>query len=212
METILKDLTCYKVVHFNDDKKIELRFLDEENNEIYKVAYNKQKYSDGNYIDDPETAAKAEALLEEETGFDWNHIDGFEGEVRDIYFYGDFSKLHHVEMVEKFKKEQAGELFDTTIKEVKIDNFGIHILYDWDGDTYKSNMSYGDYENNGGKMLFLVDPSKKARQKKAFEDKYGVPVELAESLVGKSIKVEVISKANGKILYGEIKKPKWGKK
>lgn len=60
METILKDLTCYKVVHFNDDKKIELRFLDEENNEIYKVAYNKQKYSDGNYIDDPETAAKAE--------------------------------------------------------------------------------------------------------------------------------------------------------
>lgn len=212
METILKDLTCYKVVHFNDDKKIELRFLDEENNEIYKVAYNKQKYSDGNYIDDPETAAKAEALLEEETGFDWNHIDGFEGEVRDIYFYGGFSKLHHVEMVEKFKKEQAGELFDTTIKEVKIDNFGIHILYDWDGDTYKSNMSYGDYENNGGKMLFLVDPSKKARQKKAFEDKYGVPVELAESLVGKSIKVEVISKANGKILYGEIKKPKLGKK
>ena len=63
-------------------------------------------------------------------------------------------------------------------------------------------MSYSDYLE--AKKLFMVDPIKKAKRYEQFEQKYNVPIERKDELIGTTVTIEV-KIAMGKWPYAEIK-------
>ncbi|MCS5736968.1 hypothetical protein, partial [Herbiconiux daphne] len=115
----------------------------------------------------------------------------------------DFASFDEMVLVEKFDKDQNGEIFTTPILEVFDDGRGIHIRYEYEDKMRQSNMSYATYDEVNKR--WLTDPIKKKKQYKRFAEKFGCEFEEREDkLIGEVITVEV-KLAFGKP-YGDIKK------
>ncbi|UBH10110.1 hypothetical protein [Macrococcus armenti] len=188
-----------------------LTFLDKEHGEILTVKlFSKTFNKDTKKMEDnPEQAQKAEEHSQKYFGVAFDDLNKAVGQTHDIYVYDRFCSLWEVEMVEKFKKDQEGEIFQTTIDEIKDDGKGIRIRFKHEGKTYESKMMYADYKE--GLKDWFVNPNKRNTQYAKFEDKFGVSIENADEVVGNDIMVEV-KVAFNKFAYAEIKKPKWAKK
>lgn len=208
MELLLENLELVSVDYDKTGQKATLTFFDEKNGDIYDVNFNKRVYKDGNYVDDEEKAEKVDGWCKEYFDTDFDKLASCIGVKKDIYAYDTFSSLWEVEQIAKFTKEDEGIMINSNIKDIVVDDLAIHIKFEYEGKTYQSNMSYSKYIEKMNK--YFKDPIKKNRQFEKFEEKFGVPVEEAETLIGKPIIVEVKS-AFGKSWYAEIKKPpkKW---
>lgn len=187
-----------------------LTFLDREHGEILPVklfskTFNKETKK---MEDNPEQARKAEEHAQKYFGVGFDDLNKAVGQTHDVYVYDKFCSLWEVEMIEKFKKEQEGEIFQTVIEEVKDDGKGIHILFKFEDKIHESKMMYADYKETFKE--WFVNPNKKSTQYGKFEDKFGVPVDRADEILGNEIMVE-IKVAFSKHAYAEIKKPKWAK-
>lgn len=202
-----KDCELVEVVYKNDDKKAVLTFLDEEQGQVLEVNFNRQSYDNNNskFIDDPDKAAKVDEWCKEHFDTTYDDLTSAVGVKKNIYVYDRFNSLWESSETKKFAVTDKGMIFQTDIKSIVDDGFGIHIYFDYEGEEYESKMMYSDYIENLRK--WFVNPQKNTRQLERFKKLFGVDFEDADNIVGKSILVEV--KAFGKNAFCEIKKPAW---
>lgn len=200
---IRKELELVNVEYESNNQKAVMTFLDRERKQVRVVNFNRQSYSNGKYIDDPEKAKKVDQWCADYFQSDFYGLVECVGQKKDVYCYDKFNSLWEVEQIEKFTADMVGQIFQTEVKEILVDDYFIKIRYEIDGKTYESKMTFGVF-NKDSKEWFQ-DPIKKVRQYNKFEDKYHVPVERKDELIGHPLMVEVKS-AFGSSYYGDIKK------
>lgn len=200
---IRENLNLIEVRFEQEGKKAILTFLDPERGEIREVNFNKQSYKDGKYQDDPEKAAKVDEWCKTYFNTTFGNLPSAVGQSKTVYCYDTFSSLFEVEQVEKFTEAQKGKLYQTTIKEIKLDDYCIRIRYEIDGKTYESKMTFGKYVEQ--MKQWFIDPIKKEKVLAKFKEKYGKDISEADKLVGAKLIVEVKS-AFGNHFYGDVKK------
>lgn len=201
MSEVRKDLELVAVDYTNDNKKATFTFLDKERREIREVHFNRQSYKDGKFVDDPEKGEKVDKWCEEFFGTTYDDLNSCIGQKHDIYIYDRFNSLFETTEVTKFTEDMAGQIYQTQIKSIDVDDIAIRIAYDIDGKTYESKMTYAKYMKNMNE--WFLDPNKKESQFKRFEAKFGVPVEKADTLIGHDLLVEC--KKAFSSYYGDIK-------
>lgn len=180
-----------------DDGKVTLTYLDREAMEIREVNFNKKKYDEtrNTYVDDAETATKVEERVQRLLGVPFDDIGQLLGETRDVYAYDNFNSLEPVEIVEKFKEEDEGQIYTAKITDVQNDNVGIHIKFqvkdveEHEGKTFQANMNSAKYDQN--LKQWFSNPQKRKSQEERFKKKFHVDIADGEKLVGESIMVEV---------------------
>ena len=187
-----------------DGKKAVMTFLDKERSEVRIVNFNKQIYDDktSKYIDDEEKENKVEEWCQTYFSTTFDELASAIGSFHDVYVYDKFNSLWESQQIEKFTKEQLGKIYQTEIKEIVQDNFSIRIRYDIDGNIYESKMTYGEYIES--MKQWFVDPQKKTQVLEKFKQKFNVPVEQKDELIGTPLIVEVKC-AFKKYYYGDIK-------
>lgn len=200
---LLQNLELVAVEYENQGKKAVLTYLDRDHGEIRTVNFNKQAFKDGKYIDDDEKAAKVEEWCKELFNLKFDDLSKALHTTHDVYAYDNFNSLFEVKQVAKFTEDMEGMMIQSEVSDVIIDDTAIHIQFEYEGETYESKMSYAKYMEFDKK--FYVDPIKKEKQYKKFAEKFGVPVEQAEKIIGHPCIVEV-KKAMGKYLYADMKK------
>lgn len=190
-------------VECDGSTKATMMFLDKERKEVRTVTFNKQVYDNGKFIDNDEKAQKVEQWCQDYFGCAFSELSDQIGAKKDIYVYDNFNSLWECEIVNKFDESQVGQIYQTEVKEIIIDNIAIRIRYDIDGKTYESKMTFATYLDTTKE--WYVDPNKKAKKLEQFEDKFGVDIDHKDELIGHPLMVEVKS-AFGKNYYGDIKK------
>lgn len=201
-----KDLELIEVNYSDDKEKVTFTFLDIENGQVLEVNFNKQVWQDGEYVPNEEKAAQVEEWCQEYFGTSFNDLTSVLGAKKDIYVYEKFNSLWETTYTEKFKLEDKGRIFESTIDEIEDDGVAIRIRYQKEGSTYESKMTYAKYIEH--LKQWMIDPQRKEKQHQKFKEKYGVTVEESEKIIGKKIMVEV-KVAFSKFAYGDIKKPDW---
>jgi len=198
-----KNLQLVSVEYESNRQKAVMTFLDKERRQIRVVNFNRQVYADGKYIDDAEKAAKVDQWCADyfQCGFD--DLPNCVGQTKDVYCYEKFNSLWEVEQIEKFTVDMVGQIYQTEVKEITVDDYFIKIRYEIEGKTYESKMSFGVYMKESKE--WYQDPVKKESQYQRFLEKYHVPVEEKDKLIGHPLMVEVKS-AFGNNYYGDIKK------
>ena len=198
-----KDLELVSVDYESNKKKAVLTFLDKERKQVRIVNFNKQVYRDNNYVDDAEKNKKVDGWCDEYFGCGFDDLAECVGQKKDVYCYERFNSLWEVDQIEKFTADMVGQIYQTEVKEITVDDYFIKIRYEIDGKTYESKMTFGTYFQ--ATKEWYQDPVKKEQQYKRFEDKFHVPVERKDELIGHPLMVEVKS-AFGTNYYGDIKK------
>ena len=200
---IRKDLELVSVEYEENGKKAVFTFLDRERKQVRLVNFNKLAYSDGKYVEDVEKAKKVDEWCAEYFQCSFSDLAECVGQKKDIYCYDKFNSLWEVEQIEKFTVDMVGQIYQTEVKEIILDDYFIKIRYEIEGKTYESKMTFGIYFKD--KKGWFQDPIKKETQYRKFEEKYHVPVERRDELIGHPLMVEVKS-AFGSNYYGDIKK------
>lgn len=201
---LLKNLELGEVEYKDDGNKAVLTFIDYKHGEVREVNFNKRVYDGKKYVDNTEKAEKIEKWCQDYFETDFEHLADCIGVKKDVYVYPNFNSLWETEIIEKFTKDDVGEMINTTIKEID-DNptlNAILIKYDWNGGTYQSKMSYNKYIPS--MKQYFKDPDKQEAQYEKFKDKFGVDIKDAQSIVGKNIIVEVKC-SFGDAYWGDIK-------
>jgi len=201
MSEVRKDLELVDVEYSNDDKKVTFTFLDRERKEIREVHFNKQAYKDGKFVDDEEKAAKVDEWCEQFFGVSFDHLGVTIGSKHDVYVYEKFNSLFETAETIKFSADMYNQIFQTEVKSITVDDIAIRITYDIEGKTYESKMTFAKYMP--AMKEWFVDPNKKIVQFKKFEEKFGVPVEKSDQLIGHPLMVECKKAFNS--YYGDIK-------
>lgn len=204
-ELLKKDLELVEVERDEKLPKATMTFLDAEAGEIREVSFNKNSYDPDSkkWIEDAEKAQKVEDWSQEYFGLTFDQLENAIGTKHDIYCYDKFNSLFPVKQVAKFKEEQSGQIFTTEITGIEDDGIKIAIFYEIDGETYQTKYTYAKYMEQT--KQWFPNPNDKTKKLAKFKDVFNVPFEEKDSLIGRSIMVEVKS-AFGKFYYGEIKK------
>ena len=200
---IREGLKLVSVDYENNGKKAVLMFLDEERKQVRTVNFNLQNYKDNKYVDDPEKEKKVEEWCQEYFNTTFDHLSDCVGVTKDIYCYDRFNSLWKTDQIEKFTADMAGQIYQTEIKEIIVDDYFIRIRYVIEEKVYESKMTFGIYMKATNE--WFQDRIKKESQYKRFEEKFHVPVEQKDALIGHPLMVEVKS-AFGNNYYGDIKK------
>lgn len=201
MAELRNNLELVDVTYSNDKKKATFTFLDRERREIREVNFNRQAYKDGKFVDDEEKAEKVDGWCEEFFGTTFDKLADCIGQKHDVYVYEKFNSLFEASETIKFSSDMYGQIFQTEIKSIVVDDVAIRFTYDIDGKTYESKMTFAKYMP--AMKEWFVDPNKKTAQFKKFEDKFGVPVEQADTLIGHTLMVEVKKAFDS--YYGDMK-------
>ena len=180
-----ENLELVNVAFENNGQKAVLTFLDKERAEVRTVNFNRQVYRDNIF------------------GCEFTELPSCVGKKYTVYEYDDFNSLFEVQIITKFTKDQVGQIYQTAIDEVVLDDYFIKIHYTIDGKTYESKQTFGTYLQD--MKSWFVDPLKKEKEFAKFENKYHVKVEDRDKLVGHPIMVEV-KPAFGDHYWGDIKK------
>lgn len=200
-------------VQFEDNnQKAVLVYLHKERGEIREVNLNRQAWDNDKkeFVPDADKAQKVDDWCLEYFDLDFNELGQAIGEIREIYCYDTFNSLWEVQLIEKFGEDMEGQIFETVVVKALDDGKKISIQFEYEGDLYESKMQYADYLE--ARQEWFVNPQKRKKQYEKFEEKFSIPVENIEEMVGKTIMVEV-KKAYGKFIYCEVKpfkKPKKG--
>lgn len=200
---IRKELELVNVEYESGNKKAVMTFLDRERHQVRVVNFNQQSYNNGKYVDDPKKAEAVEQWCQNYFQTSFDRLTDCVGQKKDIYCYERFNSLWEVDQIEKFTVDMVGQIYQTEVKEITVDDYFIKIRYEIEGKTYESKMTFGVY--NKDLKEWFQDPQKKVMQYQKFEDKYHVPVERKDELIGHPLMVEVKA-AFGTNYYGDIKK------
>lgn len=192
---LIKD--CELVDVTDKDGKINLTFLKDD--KIYEVGWNKRAYdpSLNDFVESEEKEAKVEEWSQNYFGVPTKELTKKLGSKQDIYVYDTYASLW--ESQNKFTKEDNKKSWKTQIERVDVNENGIVISYKCDGKLYSSKMSFKQKMGDN----YYLNPIKERKQRKNFLDKFGVPVEESDKIIGQEILVKVKC-AFGKYYYGEI--------
>lgn len=195
--TVYEDLLLEEVLE--DDDKVVLMFVDQDKNEVHDVVWRKKVFDKKTkkFVDDPNKLKQVEEWSVQFLGVPLFDIKSAEGSTHTVYSYDTYEALWEAD--KKFDSDMVGQIINSKIKSVDSTDEGIIIRFDYDGGTYRSNMKFTELRNG----TYYIKPQKRNRRLKEFEDKFGVPLERANEIVGKDILVEV--KAMGPNTYSEIK-------
>lgn len=201
---LLENLECVHAEFEDNNQKLVLTFLDEERGEIREVNFNKQAFDkdEKKFVPNPEKAAQVEEWCQEHFGLSFDQMGQAIGMRKDIFCYDSFNSVFEVKMVEKFEEDMLGQILDVEICEAFDDGRKIALRFEYEGKLYESKMQYADYLES--RQEWFPNPTKRKKQYEKFEDKFQMPVEDIENMVGKKVLVEV-KKAMGKYIYSEIK-------
>lgn len=200
---IRKNLELVAVDYESNGKKAVMTFLDAERRQVRVVNFNRQSFRDGKYVDDPDKAEKVDQWCADYFKCGFAELGEQIGVKLDVYCYDRFNSLWEIEQIAKFTADMVGQIYQTEVKDIAVDDYFIKIHYDIEGKTYESKMSYGIFMQ--GTREWYQDPVKKESQYKKFEEKFHVPVERKDELIGHPLMVEVKT-AFGSNYYGDIKK------
>lgn len=200
---IRKNLELVAVDYESNGKKAVMTFLDAERRQVRVVNFNRQSFRDGKYVDDPDKAEKVDQWCADYFKCGFAELGEQIGVKLDVYCYDRFNSLWEIEQIAKFTADMVGQIYQTEVKDIAVDDYFIKIHYDIEGRTYESKMSYGIFMQ--GTREWYQDPVKKESQYKKFQEKFHVPVERKDELVGHPLMVEVKT-AFGSNYYGDIKK------
>lgn len=156
---LLKDLELVAVEYENQGQKAVLTYLDRDHGEIRTVNFNKQAYKNGSYVDDDEKAQKVEEWCKEIFNLKFKDLTKALHTTHDVYAYDNFNSLFEVKQITKFSEDMVGQIIQSEITDVIIDDTAIHIQFEYEGETYESKMSYAKYMEFDKK--FYIDPIKK---------------------------------------------------
>lgn len=207
-----EQLELVETTYEDNNQKLVLTFLDADFGEVREVNLNRQSYDKDKkeFIPDPEKAAKVDAWCKEYFDLEFENMGQAVGTRKDIYCYPDFNSLWEVQLIEKFEEDMLGQIFETTVVKAEDDGKKISIQFEYEGALYESKMQYADYLET--RQEWFINPQKRKKQYEKFQEKFLIPIENIDELVGKTIMVEV-KKAYGKFIYSEVKpfkKPKKG--
>lgn len=175
---ILKDLELVDVIESED--RYSLNFLEPTYQEIHEVIWNKKSYDRENqeWIDSPDQLVKIANYSKEYLGFDLSEIQKAVGQKHDIYSYETYESLWETDR--RFYKEDVSDKLRTgIIKSIERTLDGITIRFSYDGGTYRSNMKF----LKDGRR----DAQKRKKQLRVFEDKFGVPIDKKDELIGSKV-------------------------
>lgn len=204
--TLRKGLEFAIAEYKDNGQKLTMGFIDREDGVIREVNFNKQEFDQETQKFKPseEKAKICEEWAQEHFGVPFDRIGELAntGLTKDIYCYDNFSSLWESKQFAKFDKDMVGQIFEATVTGVEDDGTGIKILFDYEGETYRSNMGYGNYVE--ALKQWFKDEVKQVRQYKKFEEKFHISIENKEELIGKTVMIEV-KQAFGNAVYAEIK-------
>jgi hypothetical protein len=211
-QEIKEQLELVEVQFEDNNQKVIFIFLDEEKGEIRNVEFNRQDYNKekNEWYPSPKKAAEVDKWCEEYFQLGFMELGQAVGERRDIYCYEKFNSFWEVQQISKFDEEMVGQIFETTVVKAFDDGSKISIQFEYEGEVYESKMQYSELVEH--KNQWFVNPNKRTKQYEKFKEKFLLPVEDIDQMVGKTIMVEV-KKAYGKFIYSEVKpfkKPKKG--
>lgn len=196
------NLELVSVEYESGNQKAVLTFLDRERKQVRVVNFNRQIYKDNKYIDDAEKAAKVDEWCKEYFGTSFKDLGSCVGVKKDVWISDRFNSLWEVAQIQKFTRDMVGQIYQTEVKEITVDDYFIKIRYLINGEIYESKQTFGTYMKETRE--WFQDPNKKQREYEKFENKYHVPVEQADTLIGHPLMVEVKT-AFGTNYYGDIK-------
>jgi len=201
---LLEQLEIVDVRFEDNNQKAEFVTVDESRGEIREIFFNRQVYDKDSqkFIPDAKKAAQVDAWCIEYFDLPFERLGEAIGTRKDVYCYDNFNSFWEVQMIEKFGEDMEGQIFETEIVHAADDGKKISLQFEFEGKLYESKMQYADYLE--ARKEWFVNPQKKLKQYKKFEEKFNMPVEEIENMVGKTVMVEV-KKAMGKYIYSEIK-------
>ena len=212
MELIKENLELVEVQYEDNNQRAVLIFLDADMGEIREVNFNRQIFDEPSkkYIPDAEKAAQVDEWCEEYFGLPFERLAEAIGERKTVYCYDRFNSLWQVKMITKFEEDMVGQIFEVECIHAEDDGKKISIQFEYEDNLYESKMQYADYLDV--KKEWFINPQKRKKQYEKFEEKFHIPVERVDELIGKTIMIEV-KKAMGKYVYNEVKPfPKLKKK
>lgn len=188
-----------------NDAKVTLTFLDQEMGEIREVNLNKKAYDKDTqkFVDNAEKAAQVDAWCDQFFGLAFDKLVNAVGQRHTVYCYDKFNSLFesNVKQVAKFDEDYVGQILNGTIEDVQVEEEGIRIFINHDGETYRNNMSFSKLI--GGK--WYVDPIKRAKQIEKFAEKFHVTTAKSADLIGKSVMFEVKKMGGSNAIYIDVK-------
>lgn len=201
---LLEQIEIVDVRFEDNNQKVEFVCLDEDKGEIREVVFNRQVYDKdtGKFVPNAKKAAQIDEWCQEYFGLTFDRLGEAIGERKDVFCYDQFNSFWEVQMIEKFQEDMEGQIFEAQIVNALDDGKKISLQFEYEGNLYESKMQYADYLE--ARKEWFPNPQKKAKQYKKFFEKFNMPVEEIENMIGKTVLVEV-KKAMGKYIYSEIK-------
>ncbi|WP_251033561.1 hypothetical protein [Bacillus sp. ISL-75] len=201
---LLEQLEIVDVRFEENNQKAEIVFLDDMKGEIREVYFNRLVFDKENnkWVPDEKKALQVDQWCEEYFQLPFDRLGEAIGEKKDVYCYDFFNSLWEVQIVEKFNEDMEGQIFETEIVKAVDDGKKISLQFEYEGKLYESKMQYADYLE--ARKEWFINPVKRKKQYDKFSEKFNMPVEEIENMVGKTVLVEV-KKAMGKYIYSEIK-------
>lgn len=183
----------------NNNDSIKFTCLEREKQTVVEVKWHKGFFDSAlrKIVPDDTKIEQVNEWCKEYFKLDLNTIHKAEGKKIDVYVYDTYCSFWKTDA--RFKKEDKGKHFETVIDSVDLNNDAIVIRYKWNGETYKTNYRFTQRVGDN----YFINPQKKRRQFDKFEEKFGLPIERRDEIVGMPIKVEV-NLAFGAYAYGEI--------
>lgn len=185
-------LTGLEIVEVTiEDGKATVTFIDQERGEVREMNYQTKAYDEasGKFVVDADKEAKTREKVERLFGVPFDQLGQAIGQRHDVYAYDKFNSLEPVTVVAKFDKEMVGQIIQADVSKVEVDDVGIHIQFEYEGETYQSNQNFANYMEQTGS--WLINPQKRRKQEATFERKFHIPITSKEELVGKQIMAEV---------------------
>lgn len=196
------NLELVSVEYESGNQKAVLTFLDRERKQVRVVNFNRQIYKDNKYVDDADKAAKVDEWCKTYFDTTFKGLAGCIGTKKDVYISDRFNSLWEIAEIQKFTPDMVGQIYQTEVKEIVVDDYFIRIRYLINNEVYESKQTFGNYLKETRE--WFQDPNKKQREYEKFERKYQVPVDKADTLIGHPLMVEVKT-AFGSNYYGDIK-------
>lgn len=195
MDNLIKDVELVDVAE--NDGKITLTFLD--GTKIYEVNWNKKVFDNTlkTWSENEDKEKKVEEWSKEYFKTSSDKLSKKIGTKHDIYVYDTYCSMWETQ--NKFTSEDNGKSFRTTIEEIVETPEEIQIYYRYNDKKYMSKMSFMQKI----KERFYLNPIKERKQKEKFQQKFGVPIDKKDELIGQEILVKVRS-AFGSYYYGEV--------
>lgn len=189
-----------------DGSRLEMKFYDQEGDRLLTVKFNKQVWdSDAKkFVADDKKAAQCEEWCQKYFGCSFDDVPEAANMIvyKDVYKYENFNSLWEVDMTDRPAKftEPVKGIIKTAIEKIVVDQVGIHVQYKYNDKLYESKFATSVWVDKMHR--FIPDEEKTKRAMLRFKDTFGVEDPKDESLIGRSIQVQVKKAFNS--YYGDI--------